>query len=115
VKRSPIKRKTALRVVSAKRKAHRASDEGQAALAYMRAVKGLPCCICGHPPPSDAHHPICGRYGTRKASDWDVIPLCKAHHQDGPDAIHNNKALWASRHGPDTDYIAPTKARLGVK
>ncbi len=79
---------------------------------YMGYVKQLPCCICGRAGPSDAHHPICGRYGTRKAPDRDTVPLCKHHHQWGPEAIHNGKETWVSKHGPDTDYIEPTRKRV---
>ena len=112
LKRSPIKRKTALRPVSAKRRAYRSSKEGQDALDHMRRVKMLPCVICGSPPPNDAHHVICDRYGTRKASDLEVIPLCKAHHQDGPEAIHNGKASWVAKHGPDHGFLPLVKRWL---
>lgn len=98
-----------MRKVSKKRAAYRASDEGQAAWAYMGEVKRLPCCICGAPPPSDAHHCFHGRYGGRKSSDFDVVPLCKRHHQDGPEAIHNAKERWAAKHGPDYGYIEQTR------
>lgn len=104
----PLNRGGPLRPVSAKRKAKRASADGQSALRYMQVVKQLPCAVCGAPPPSDAHHVIHDRYGSAKASDWDVIALCKRHHQDGPDAIHNGKRTWQERHGPDHGYIQST-------
>ena len=113
MKRSPLKQKTPLRKVSAKRKAYRASQEGQEALEHMQAVKQLPCAVCGSPPPSDAHHVIHDRFGTRKASDFEVIPLCKAHHQDGPEAIHNGKQSWRDKHGPDHSYLAGIFELLG--
>jgi len=34
-----------------------------------------------------------------------VIPLCKLHHQDGPDAIHNGKASWVEKYGDDYAYL----------
>lgn len=77
----------------------------KAARAHIAAVKSLPCVICRRPGPSDAHHVICDRYGHHKVSDFDVIPLCKAHHQDGPEAIHNGKASWVEKHGPDHGYL----------
>ena len=112
MKRTPLTRKTPMRKVSAKRTAYRASDEGKAALEHMRRVKELPCVICNAPPPSDAHHVICGRYGTRKAADTEVIPLCKAHHQDGSDAIHNGKLTWVAKYGPDYSYLPRVAAML---
>jgi len=101
-----------MRKVSKKRQAKRASPEGQAALQYMQAVKQLPCCVCGKPGPSDAHHVIHDRYGTARVSDWNTVPLCKAHHQDGPEAIHNGKATWREKHGPDHGYIAETRRKV---
>lgn len=118
MKRTPLKRgkplraKTRMKQRSDKRKAYRASDEGKAATAYLQAVKGLHCAVCGAPPPSDAHHVICDRFGARKSSDWDAIPLCKKHHQDGPEAIHNGKASWVALHGPDWGYIDQTQTAI---
>lgn len=73
--------------------------------ARMAKVKQLPCVVCGAPPPSDAHHCICGRYGTRKAPDSMTIPLCKECHQDGPQAIHRGKASWIARNGNDFEFL----------
>lgn len=108
-KRKPMKR------VSDKRKAFRASNEGQEALAYMAAVKRLPCAVCGAPGPSIAHHCFHGRYGSRKASDFDVIPLCSEHHDyPHPEAIHSGKERWAAKHGPDYGFIRATRERLSA-
>ena len=108
----PEKKPKPMRKVSAKRQAQRASREGSMATAYMLAVKCLPCAVCGSPAPNDAHHPICDRYGTRKASDWHVISLCKQHHQHGPEAIHNGKESWAKKHGPDHGYVSQTQEAI---
>lgn len=89
------------------------AERGTAAgLSHMRRVKSLPCVICHRPPPSDAHHVFCGRYGQSRASDFDTIPLCKAHHQNGPEAIHQNKRQWQERHGPDHSYLEIVKEWL---
>lgn len=76
-----------------------------AARAHIERVKLLPCVICHRPGPSDAHHVFCDRYSTRRASDFEVIPLCKFHHQDGPFSIHQNKRLWVETNGPDYEYL----------
>ena len=81
----------------------------------MARVKMLPCVICGAAPPSDAHHIICDRYGTTKSSDFETIPLCKRHHQVGPDAIHNGKASWVEKYGPDHSYLDMVKAQLDIE
>lgn len=80
----------------------------------MRRVKMLPCCICGLAGPSDAHHPIHDRYSSAKRSGFDVIPLCKLHHQDGPEAIHNGKETWRKKHGADYEYIEETRKKVEI-
>ncbi len=86
--------------------------EKAAARRHMRRVKELPCVICLRPGPSDAHHVFCGRYGTRKASDFEVIPLCRLCHLDGELAIHRGKASWIERNGPDTAYLLIVQEQL---
>jgi len=89
------------------------AKERAAGKAYMMQVKGLPCAVCGHPPPSDAHHCIHDRYGFKRTPDSEVIPLCKAHHQHGPEAIHNDKTAWREKHGPDYSYTKSVRMMLG--
>ena len=75
-------------------------ERGSAGKAHMARIAQRPCAACGKPGPSSVHHCISGRYGQRKASDMDTIPLCWECHQ-GPNGIHANKAAWQERHGPD--------------
>jgi hypothetical protein len=100
MKRSHITRKTPLRPVSAKRRAAKASPEGKAGKAHMTLVAQLPCVVCGAWP-VQVHHVIHGRYGSRKASDLDTIPLCRSCH----DALHAGKETWAAKHGPDYGFL----------
>ena len=55
---------------------------------YMNKVAALNCILCRHlglgESPACLHHP---KTGGMRASDWDVIPLCYAHHQ-GPVGVH---------------------------
>lgn len=116
--RKPMKQR------SDKRVKQYASSEGKADLAYMGRVKQLPCCVCGAPPPSDAHHAkdkpphvlewIYQQlpYG-RKSGPKDTIPLCKPHHQDHPQAYHVSPASWNEANGPDYGYILETRRQLG--
>ena len=96
-------------------KAGKGKNGTAAGLEHMRRVKQLPCVICQAPPPSDAHHCISGRYGSRRASDFETIPLCKECHQDGPMAIHRAKESWERMHGPDTDYLPLVARWLNTK
>jgi len=71
--------------------------------AHLALVAALPCVCCGSWP-VEVHHCICGRYGQRRASDEQTIPLCVNHHR-GPDGIHTRRAWWVETFGQDTDYL----------
>jgi hypothetical protein len=77
---------------------------------HMARVAQLPCVIC-QARPVTVHHCISGRYGQRKASDMDTIPLCHNHHQ-GAEGIHTSKRAWEAQHGPDTGYLPIVAAML---
>lgn len=79
--------------------------------AHMHRVKQLPCVICRKPPPSAAHHVFHERYGSRKASDFETIPLCWACHQ-GPDGVHEAKETWALINGFDFEFLAVVADQL---
>lgn len=61
---------------------------------HIQAIKELPCGLCGAPPPSDAHHLIENRGGSRKTPDMTVIPLCHDSCHQGPNGIHGDRALF---------------------
>lgn len=88
---------------------------------YVAEVRKEPCIICEahdeiQTSPTQAHHPICGRYGTRKTPDEMVLPLCEGHHLGDFDkskiAIHRDRAKWVERYGPDTDYVAVVQDKM---
>ena len=62
---------------------------------HMARVAELPCVCCGARP-VEVHHCISGRYGQRKASDRETIPLCFAHHR-GPEGIHTSEGVKIAR------------------
>jgi len=115
MKRTPMPRATkTMPRRSAKRAAYLASDEGKVGLAHMARVRKLPCVIClewgmRQTTPSEAHHVIHGRYGTRKAADTATIPLCAEHHRQSADpakvALHAEPSRWKRLHGPDYDWL----------
>ena len=55
---------------------------------HMAKVAALGCILCTRlglgESPACLHHP---KTGGKRASDWDVIPLCHYHHQ-GKDGVH---------------------------
>ena len=109
MKRSPLKRKTALRSKArlqsvtprseAEKKLAKSTLKRSGRLAprsrknkkrprnipYMLWVKTLPCAVCGRNGAEAAHT---GRRGLgQKAPDEQCIPLCPRHHRDYPDAL----------------------------
>ena len=87
----------------------------------LAAVAGLPCCICyeyglTQHSPTQVHHCIHGRFGTRRAPDNMTIPLCEGHHQGNRDAskiaLHREPDEWKERYGEDTKWISWTEERL---
>jgi hypothetical protein len=99
VKRTPLSRKTPLR---AKAKRHKPG-----AKCHMAKVAQLPCVICSSWP-VDVHHCIHDRYGTRKASDFDTLPLCPTCHCK----LHADKSSWREAHGPDYGFLPRVRALL---
>ena len=102
-------KRTPLRPISAKKRAHKAAEKAAGAHEHMAAVKMLPCIACGCAPPSQAHH-VTGDKQPR--SDWRVIPLCWGCHQ-GPDGYHAAKRSWVERHGPDFELLPKVAQMLG--
>lgn len=63
---------------------------------HLEDIRGLLCCVCGKPPPSDPHHlkagmVALGQRGTGyRAADKFVIPLCRDCHDyygEGDDEV----------------------------
>ena len=48
---------------------------------YLDTIRGLPCCVCGAPPPNDPHHMLVSGMSVKGPDAW-AIPLCRKHHND---------------------------------
>lgn len=92
--------------------------------AYMAKVAQLPCVICEkfgmqQNSRTEVHHCKSGRFGFRRASDTDTIPLCHSHHNklwavEGDEdkvGYHDRQETFERLYGLDTDYIQQTKER----
>jgi len=87
--------------VSAKKRAHKATEKAAGAWDHMARVKALPCICCGAPPISEAHHV---KDDGKPRSDFRVIPLCQPCHT-GPNGYHKAKRSWRERYGRDCDML----------
>lgn len=54
---------------------------------HLANIKSLPCGVCGHAAPSDAHH-------IEQGLHYLCIPLCKDCHQGSHNGIHGRKSIW---------------------
>lgn len=108
-RRTPLRRKARLKPKRSKpRRSSRVRDRS-----YLLAVKQLPCALwmlrCDGE--VQAHH--AGRRGLgQKCSDYESIPLCRAHHR----ALHDGGLPWGvtDARGWLDRVIAQTRARLGL-
>lgn len=86
---------------------------------YMSAVADLGCMACRRiygphdPGPVELHHPRSGTGMARRASDWDVIPLCPEHHR-GRTGIHGlGTKAFPRHHGFDeADLLADVRSLI---
>lgn len=77
----------------------------EAEAAHMEAVKWLPCSVCDHPAPSDAHHIKQGQHFT-------VVALCKDCHQGSFNGLHGQRRMWTVMKMDEIDALAVTLQRL---
>lgn len=73
-------------------------------LKYLRFVRSLPCCHCGHPE-VHAHHIIAiglGKTGGKAAPDICAMPLCITCHT----AVHNEPKEY-----PQTRWMVETQVK----
>ena len=75
MKRTALVRRTPLRSVNAKRRRKRLQEAFGPKADWVR---GLPCCLCGNPPPSHPHHTTSRG---RDPLNNDVVPLCADCHR----------------------------------
>jgi hypothetical protein len=108
MKRAPIKRKTRLKPVSAKKRARKSREASEGAREHMAHVAALPCLVCGAWP-VEVHHE-----GTPR-SDWRVLPLCARHHRReyGPGARHYSPKAFFAAHGTASEMLAQVAEMIG--
>jgi hypothetical protein len=87
---------------------------------HIARVKALGCVVCRNNgydtdgAQADAHHIGNGAMG-KKASDYEVIPLCKTHHQysaHGEIAVHDGRKSFEARYGTERELLEQTMGDL---
>jgi hypothetical protein len=85
---------------------------------HLSRVAALGCIVCRRlkfgTSPAEIHHIRSGTGGGRRASHFDVLPLCDRHHRNGPDALHvmGSKA-WQRVFGSEIELLEQVKEMLG--
>lgn len=78
---------------------------------HMSKVASMGCIVCanmGMPgTPAEVHHINNGTMGKR-ASNYEVIPLCPAHHRTGGYgvAVHAGRKAWESNFGTERELLS---------
>lgn len=88
---------------------------------HLDRLAQLGCIACiraGHESgPCEIHHPRSKAGMSQKASHYDAIPLCPAHHRTGGHgvAIHAGQRTWEARFGTEAELLADVRSRLGMR
>ena len=80
--------------------------------AWLERVASLGCVICQSP--AEIHHLLTGKGMGKKATNFEVIPLCPLHHRHGGHgiAIHSGVKTWEARHGTELEHLERVRAVL---
>ena len=72
---------------------------------HVARVKGLPCVVCGHPGPSEAHH-------VKQESHFYTVALCTDCHRGHRNGWHGQRCMWNLRKMDELDALVETYRRL---
>ena len=84
---------------------------------HMGAVAALGCVVCRNlgfgETPAEVHHIGNGTLG-KKASNFETIPLCDAHHRNGGHgvAVHAGRKTFEARYGTERELLEQTRREL---
>lgn len=84
---------------------------------HVSKVVSLGCVACRragfYDSPAEAHHIGNGTMGKR-ASNYEVIPLCPTHHRLGAHgvAVHAGRKTWEANYGTERNLLEYTKGLL---
>ena len=78
---------------------------------WLNRVAELGCIICQRP--AEIHHIGNGTMGKR-ASNFEVIPLCCEHHRTGGHgvAVHAGRRTWEAIHGTERELLEQVKRMI---
>lgn len=86
---------------------------------YIARVVAAGCIVCRNlgyrETPAEAHHIGNGTMGKR-ASNYDVIALCPAHHRYGGHGVaaHAGRKAFEARYGTERELLEQTRREMNV-
>lgn len=86
---------------------------------HMSAVAALGCIVCRNlnlgQSPAELHHPRSLAGLSQRASHFDVIPLCPAHHRTGGVgvALHAGQRTWEAKYGTESELLEQVRREMG--
>ncbi|MND38628.1 hypothetical protein D3C76_47660 [compost metagenome] len=94
------------------------TKDEKAHLSRVVAIGCIACLISGMPgTPAEVHHPRAGVGKGKKASHFDAIPLCPAHHRGTmhpqEPSIHLAKRAFIERFGTEAELLERVRQELG--
>ncbi|WP_295802160.1 Ref family recombination enhancement nuclease [uncultured Microbulbifer sp.] len=87
---------------------------------HLDAVAALGCIVCRNlelgETPAEIHHIRSGQ-GRKRATHFEVIPLCPHHHRLGGygEAFHAGPQIWQKRFGPEEVLLQQVRIELGME
>lgn len=72
---------------------------------HLARVKQLPCSVCDHPGPSEAHH-------TKQGNQYSCIALCADCHRGSHNGWHGRRHMWQVKKIDENDALNITVKRL---
>ena len=84
---------------------------------YLSKVAALGCVVCRNlgygESPAEIHHIRTGQ-GAKRASHFDVIPLCPNHHRNGGYGVayHAGRKAFEQAYGSEIDLLEQTKREV---
>ena len=86
---------------------------------HMRAVADLGCIVCdkmGYPgSPAELHHIISNTGMGKKATNYEVIPLCPHHHRNSEESYHQSPKAFDDKWGTQEDLLKETLEKKSIQ
>lgn len=82
---------------------------------HMSKVADLGCLICSNPQ-VELHHVRTHTGMGKKASNFEVLPLCHLHHRNGGHgiALHAGVRTWEENFGTQRDLLRSVNEQIGA-